>query len=214
MEANTCSGQDEEAKMAIAPIERTAEGEPIRRLRVLDGGRRPGAPARRSAVHARGERAEDLRRSRAAHPAGLVRTGHVTVRIADPIAVLSESLWSAPADPAAPREAVAARRAATVRARTLARRRRTIAVGTALLAVVLLAMPLRALGAVTVSGQATPGGVPAGLAPGSVYIVQPGDTVRTIASRVNPAELGVIAREIASSIGSSTVVPGEHITIP
>jgi len=75
-------------------------------------------------------------------------------------------------------------------------------------------MPLRALGAVTVNGQGTPNGVPAGLAPGSVYVVQPGDTVRTIAARVNPAELAVITREIAATIGSSTVVPGEHITIP
>jgi LysM repeat protein len=83
-----------------------------------------------------------------------------------------------------------------------------------LAAVVLLAMPLRALGAVTVAGQPTPAGTPAGLAPGSVYVVQPGDTLRSIASQVNPSELGVIEHKLATSIGSTHVVAGEHVTIP
>jgi LysM repeat protein len=101
-----------------------------------------------------------------------------------------------------------------VRAQTLARRRRTAGFSLVLAAVVLLAMPLHALGAVTVAGQPTPAGAPAGLAPGSVYVVQPGDTLRSIASQVNPAELGVIEHRLATSIGSTHVVAGEHVIIP
>jgi hypothetical protein len=81
-------------------------------------------------------------------------------------------------------------------------------------ALILLALPLRALGAVTVDGRATPGGAPAGLAPGAAYVVQPGDTLRTIALRVNPAALRSIESALARSIGSRTVVPGERVVIP
>jgi len=77
-----------------------------------------------------------------------------------------------------------------------------------------LAMPLRALGAVTVLGQQTPGGVPAGLAPGSTYVVQHGDTLRSIAQRVNAAIAPLIAAELAAETGSAQVVAGEHVRIP
>jgi len=113
-----------------------------------------------------------------------------------------------------PRVEPGVRRGPSVRAQTLARRRRTVAVGVVLAAVVLLAMPLRALGAVTVDGRATPAGVAAGLAPGSIYVVQPGDSLRSIAVRVNPAALAVVEHELAASTGSSVLVPGEHVVIP
>jgi hypothetical protein len=93
-------------------------------------------------------------------------------------------------------------------------RRRRVGLGVVLLSVVLLALPLRALGAVTVDGRPTPGAVPAGLAPGSVYVVQPGDTLRSIAAQVDPAAIGATARELATSTGASVVVPGEHVRIP
>jgi LysM repeat protein len=84
----------------------------------------------------------------------------------------------------------------------------------AVVAIGLLAMPLHALGAVTLDGRPTPGGVPAGLAPGSVYVVQPGDTIASIAQRVNRAETASIGRDLAASTGSRVVVPGEHVAIP
>jgi len=102
----------------------------------------------------------------------------------------------------------------SVRAQTLARRRRTLAIGVVLAAVTLLAMPLRAIGAITVDGRPTPAGVPAGLAPGSIYVVHNGDTLRSIALRVNPAELASIEQQLAASTGSTHLVAGEHVTIP
>ena len=85
---------------------------------------------------------------------------------------------------------------------------------TVLAAVTLLALPVRALGAVTLAGQETPGAVPAGIAPGSVIVVQPGDTIRSLAVRINPGAVAQTARAIALEIGSSTLVPGEHVLVP
>jgi len=84
----------------------------------------------------------------------------------------------------------------------------------AVAAVVLLALPIRALGAVTVAGQDTPGGAPAGLAPGSTVVVQSGDTIHSLAMRVNPGDVAAIARALAAEVGSATLVPGEHVVIP
>lgn len=204
--------------MAIAPIEGTTPARSTRGLRVIDGGRRPDAPPRGAAVHARDGRAEALRRSRAAHPTAATRADRPTPPVAVPLEVPS----AAPLRRVADRTTRVARPSATpspwgrpaVRAQALARRRRTMSFGVVLAAIVLLAMPLRALGAVTVVGQPTPAAVPAGLAPGSIYTVQPGDTLRSIALRVNPAAAAAIERQLAASIGSSVVVAGEHVTIP
>jgi len=67
---------------------------------------------------------------------------------------------------------------------------------------------------VTLSGQQTPAGVPGGLADGTRYVVQPGDTLRSIVMRINPGDAAHLERELASSLGSTTVVPGERVTIP
>ncbi len=96
------------------------------------------------------------------------------------------------------------------------RRRRRLAAGVALgVVVVMLALPLRALGTVTVSGQQTPGGTPAGLIDGSVYVVQSGDTLSSIAHRINPgADQGALVAKMAHEVGSNEVVPGEHVVLP
>jgi len=96
------------------------------------------------------------------------------------------------------------------------RRRRRLAAGLALgVVVVMLALPLKALGTVTVSGQETPGGMPAGLIDGSVYVVQPGDTLSSIAHRINPgADQGALVAKMAHEVGSNEVVPGEHVVLP
>jgi LysM repeat protein len=93
---------------------------------------------------------------------------------------------------------------------------RRLLVATAVVSlVVLLVLPLRALGTVTVSGQPTPGGTPAGLMDGSVYVVQPGDTLSSIAHRINPSgDQRAMAAQMASEVGSSVVVPGEHVVLP
>jgi LysM repeat protein len=83
-----------------------------------------------------------------------------------------------------------------------------------LAAVVLLALPIRALGAVTLAGQATPGGVPAGLAPGSTYVVQAGDTIASLAKRINAGDAAQLERSLIAEVGSSTLVPGERVVVP
>jgi hypothetical protein len=206
MVTNTCSVGKGHQDMAIAPLEETSGVPATRRsgLRVVQGGRPAGAPARGAGRHVRTDReggeehARAVRRSRADHPTAQTA---VTER---PRLVVSLP----------PQLSTAPERRAMVRAQTLARRRRTVAVVVVLTAVTLLAMPLRALGAVTVDGRATPGAVPAGLAPGSLVTVHQGDTIRSIAMRVNPGRLAVVEHEIATSVGSTTLVPGEHVIIP
>jgi hypothetical protein len=99
----------------------------------------------------------------------------------------------APAEPSAP----------------VRRRRRLVWVAVvAVVAVllVLLALPVRALGGSTLA-QVTP-------APGVDYIVKPGDTLLSVASRADPAHARVVAAQMAREVGSEVVVPGEHLHIP
>jgi len=82
-------------------------------------------------------------------------------------------------------------------------------------AVVVLCLPLRATGAVTVMGQPTPGGVPAGLSDGTPYVVQGGDTLDSIARKMAPAgDTAQIVAKLRQVVGSSVVVPGERIILP
>ena len=156
--------------MAIAPIEGNPPEQAAPGLRVIDGGRRPDAPPRGASVHARDGRAEDLRRSRAAHPTAATRVARASAPVADPAVLPVGAPWEDPSEqrPAsAPRSVAVGRRdpasfRASMRARTLARRRRTVAIGVVITAIVLLAMPLRSLGAVTVDGQPTPAASPSG----------------------------------------------------
>ena len=94
------------------------------------------------------------------------------------------------------------------------RRGRAAVAVSVLAAVVLLALPIHALGAVTVAGQATPDAAPAGLAPGSTIVVQPGDSIDSVAMRINPSDAVQLERSLANEVGSNTLVPGEHIVIP
>lgn len=186
--------------MAIAPLgesPRRRAGQARAPLQLIKGGRATGAPARRIARHAPSELpvgvpddSVELVRSRAAHPtARPVRAGGV------------------PFDNGRNRRA--ARRSATLA------RRRAISLGlVAVVAVVLLSLPLRSLAAVTVDGQVTPTASPTGLAPGSVYVVHAGDTLRSIARRVQGSDVAKIEHQLALSVGSSVLVAGEHVDIP
>jgi hypothetical protein len=86
-------------------------------------------------------------------------------------------------------------------------RRRRMVLATAVLGLlVLLALPIRALGGSTLA-QAAP-------TPGQVYIVKSGDTLASIATKADPARPGVLTQQLASEVGSNVVVPGEHVFIP
>ena len=95
-------------------------------------------------------------------------------------------------------------------------RRRRLLVGMALLGFcVLMALPLRALGTVTVSGQQTPGGTPGGLMDGTPYVVQAGDSIPSIARQLSPSgNQAALVSAIQREVGSSVVVPGEHLILP
>ncbi|HUE07824.1 MAG TPA: LysM domain-containing protein [Acidimicrobiales bacterium] len=86
-------------------------------------------------------------------------------------------------------------------------RRRRVVLGAVVLGLlVLLALPIRALGGSTLA-QAPP-------SKGQVYVVRAGDTLASIAAQANPAGAGTLTQELAHEVGSSVVVPGEHVFIP
>ncbi|MGH8979963.1 MAG: LysM peptidoglycan-binding domain-containing protein [Acidimicrobiales bacterium] len=97
------------------------------------------------------------------------------------------------------------RRVAAVR-----RRRRVLLCTLVAGLVVLLALPLGALGGA--APAPTGGAVAAGV---TVYVVQPGDTLWSIASRFDRGgDPRPLAEAIAEQTHSMTVVPGERIAIP
>jgi hypothetical protein len=108
------------------------------------------------------------------------------------------------------RAARMARLASRARAR---RRRRTVLLGAAVgAAVVGLALPVSALGGAPEAGPGATSGRAAGAA---VYVVRPGDTLWSIASRLDAGgDPRPLAEAIAREIGSTSVVPGERIAIP
>jgi LysM repeat protein len=185
--------------MAIAPLgEGPRRGSAQPALRLVRGGRVVGGPVRGPGRHVRIERSApqvvdrpELERSRAEHPT-------------------SRRAMVVPSRP----EPAAQRTAAARRSAAVARRRAATLAAIAVVAVVLLALPLRSLAAVTVDGQVTPTASPGGLAPGSVYVVHAGDTLRSIARRVVGANVAAVEGQLAVEVGSSVLVPGEHVHIP
>ena len=85
-------------------------------------------------------------------------------------------------------------------------RRRLVLGATVLGLLVLLALPIRALGGSTLA-QAAP-------SHGQVYVVKTGDTLASIAAQVAPTRAGALTQRLAGEVGSSVVVPGEHVFIP
>lgn len=137
-------------------------------------------PVSSPAASAAGVRARDVRRC---PQEGLQREGKA------PRALLRQSLR--PSAPAA------------------VRRRRTalaLVVGSLL---VLLALPVGALGGRPLAERAVP------LRAGTQYVVQPGDTLWSIATRLDPTgdPRPVVAR-LATETGSEAVVAGERIRLP
>jgi hypothetical protein len=84
--------------------------------------------------------------------------------------------------------------------------RRLVLGAVALGLLVLLMLPLRALGGSTIAGSAPTAG--------QEYIVQSGDTLTSIATRVGTGNVAAMAHRLAVEAGSTTIVPGEHLLIP
>lgn len=107
---------------------------------------------------------------------------------------------------------ISQRRAA--RARMVQRRRRSLAVGAVLVALLLLALPGHAFGGTTATGLPISYETGSQLSPGMVYVVQPGDTLASIARQVNPLNPEQAYQVLASQLRSTVVVPQERIVIP
>jgi hypothetical protein len=71
---------------------------------------------------------------------------------------------------------------------------------------VLLALPLRALGGSTLAQ--------APAARGGEYVVKSGDTLASIATRADAADAARLTAQLTREVGSAAVVPGEHVFIP
>jgi hypothetical protein len=86
------------------------------------------------------------------------------------------------------------------------RRRRVVLSVVVLALLVLLALPIRSIGGSTLA-QAAPSA-------GEEYIVKAGDSLASIATRADPSHAAALSRQLATEVGSTVVVPGEHIFIP
>jgi hypothetical protein len=85
--------------------------------------------------------------------------------------------------------------------------RRRLVMGAVVVALlVLLMLPLRALGGQTVVSP-TP-------TQGQEYVVQSGDTLASIAAQVDGGNVAGMVQRLIDETGSTTVVPGEHMLIP
>jgi hypothetical protein len=107
---------------------------------------------------------------------------------------------------------LASRRAA--RARMMKRRRRTLLALTLTMGLVILAWPGHAFGGVTGAGLPSDLADSSVLASGMNYVVQPGDTLNSIARMINPVDPKVARADLVRELDSSVVVPGEHVLIP
>ena len=104
------------------------------------------------------------------------------------------------------------RRAA--RLRMLRRRRRTLAALVLVACLVILAWPGHAFGGTTGAGLSSDLAGSSVLASGMVYVVQPGDSVASIAALMNPVDPELARRALVHELRSSVVVAGEHVLIP
>jgi hypothetical protein len=85
-------------------------------------------------------------------------------------------------------------------------RRRVILGVVVLVLLVLLTLPITALGGKTVAGSAPTAG--------QEYVVRSGDTLASIAAQVGGGNEASLVRQLAGEVGSNVVVPGEHLLIP
>ena len=85
--------------------------------------------------------------------------------------------------------------------------KRRLILGIAVVALlVLLMLPITALGGRTVAGS-----VPVA---GQEYVVRSGDTLASIAGRGGGGHVAGLERQMAAEVGANVLVPGEHLLIP
>jgi len=104
------------------------------------------------------------------------------------------------------------RRAA--RARMMQRRRRSLVALALMVGLGVLAWPGHAFGGTTGAGLPTDLATSSVLASGMDYVVQPGDTVTSIARLMNPIDPARARAALVHELQSSVVVSGEHVLIP
>lgn len=119
--------------------------------------------------------------------------------------------------PAAPQTlrtgvSVSVRRAA--RERMLRRRRRASVLFAAVVSLVILAWPGHAFGGVTGTGVSADTSIHAALSSGMVYVIQDGDSLTSVAKKIDPAHVATVRDALVHELGSRFVVPGEHVLIP
>jgi hypothetical protein len=87
-------------------------------------------------------------------------------------------------------------------------RRRLMLGAVVLVLLVLLMLPIRALGGRTIDGAG------AGPIAGQQYVVQSGDTPASVAAQVDRNDVAGVEKKLVNETGSSVLVPGEHLLIP
>jgi hypothetical protein len=85
-------------------------------------------------------------------------------------------------------------------------RRRVVLIAVVAVLLVLLMLPIRALGGKTVAGSAPTAG--------QEYVVRGGDTLASIATQVGGGNVSGMEQQLAAEAGSTVLVPGEHLLIP
>ena len=123
-------------------------------------------------------------------------------------------LVSVEATPRAFREGPSLAQRRRVRARLRQRRQRLGATLVLVGALSVLAVPGHVLGATTGAGLSSDLATSSVLASGMDYVVQPGDTITSIAREMNPTDPTEARSLLVAELGSSVVVPGEHVLIP
>jgi hypothetical protein len=84
--------------------------------------------------------------------------------------------------------------------------RRLILGAVAVILLVLLMLPIRALGGKTITGS--------GPVTGHAYVVRSGDTLASLATQVDSTDVAGMEQQLANELGSTVLVPGEHLLIP
>jgi LysM repeat protein len=92
-----------------------------------------------------------------------------------------------------------------------ARRRRAVGALAAVGAIALLSLPFTSLAARPLPVHPASASAAGG---GEVYVVQPGDTLWSIANRFNQGDPRALVEELAAKTGSEGVFPGERLRLP
>ncbi len=85
-------------------------------------------------------------------------------------------------------------------------RRRVMLGGVVVILLILLMLPIRAIGGKTMAGS--------GPVTGHEYVVRSGDTLASIATQADRTDVAGMEQRLAGELGSTVLVPGEHLLIP